>query len=45
MLDERQFEDLREIFPTLVLFGDPAQSWPRWATRARFDKLSEAEGS
>ena len=28
MLDERQFEDLKEIFPTLVLFGDPAQLPP-----------------
>jgi len=28
MLDERQFEDLREIFPTLLLFGDPAQLPP-----------------
>jgi exodeoxyribonuclease-5 len=28
MLDEKQFEDLREIFPTLVLFGDPAQLAP-----------------
>lgn len=28
MLDERQFNDLREIFPTLVLFGDPAQLAP-----------------
>ncbi len=28
MLDERQLEDLREIFPTLVLFGDPAQLAP-----------------
>lgn len=28
MLDDRQFEDLREIFPTLVLFGDPAQLAP-----------------
>ena len=28
MLDERQFEDLREIFPVLVLFGDPAQLAP-----------------
>ena len=25
MLDEKQFDDLREIFPLLVLFGDPAQ--------------------
>nr|WP_037278677.1 AAA family ATPase [Rubellimicrobium mesophilum] len=28
MLDDRQFEDLKEIFPTLVLFGDPAQLPP-----------------
>ncbi|MEM6636631.1 MAG: AAA family ATPase [Pseudomonadota bacterium] len=28
MLDERQFEDLKEIFPTLILFGDPAQLAP-----------------
>lgn len=28
MLDERQFEDLREIFPILILFGDPAQLAP-----------------
>ena len=28
MLDQRQFEDLREIFPTLILFGDPAQLAP-----------------
>ncbi|MBU2962061.1 AAA family ATPase [Citreicella sp. C3M06] len=28
MLDERQFDDLREIFPNLVLFGDPAQLAP-----------------
>jgi exodeoxyribonuclease-5 len=28
MLDKRQFEDLQEIFPTLVLFGDPAQLAP-----------------
>lgn len=28
MLDERQFEDLREIFPLLILFGDPAQLAP-----------------
>ena len=28
MLDETQFEDLKEIFPTLVLFGDPAQLAP-----------------
>ncbi len=28
MLDEKQLEDLQEIFPTLVLFGDPAQLAP-----------------
>jgi exodeoxyribonuclease-5 len=28
MLDDRQFDDLREIFPTLLLFGDPAQLPP-----------------
>ncbi|MCK8462965.1 AAA family ATPase [Aliiroseovarius sp. S1339] len=28
MLDEKQLSDLREIFPTLVLFGDPAQLAP-----------------
>ncbi|MFV0515162.1 MAG: ATP-dependent RecD-like DNA helicase [Jhaorihella sp.] len=28
MLDERQFDDLREIFPSLLLFGDPAQLAP-----------------
>ncbi|MQQ09191.1 AAA family ATPase [Epibacterium sp. SM1979] len=28
MLDDRQFDDLKEIFPNLVLFGDPAQLAP-----------------
>ena len=28
MLDEKQFADLQEIFPTLLLFGDPAQLPP-----------------
>jgi len=28
MLDEKQFDDLQEIFPTLLLFGDPAQLAP-----------------
>ena len=28
MLDDRQFEDLQEIFSTLILFGDPAQLAP-----------------
>ncbi|WP_284162631.1 AAA family ATPase [Frigidibacter sp. SD6-1] len=40
MLDERQFEDLREIFPTLVLFGDPAQLAPVGQSGEMvFDKL------
>jgi len=42
MLDERQFEDLREIFPTLVLFGDPAQLAPVGQSGEMvFDRLSE----
>ncbi|WP_319825737.1 ATP-dependent DNA helicase [Thalassovita sp.] len=28
MLDDKQFEDLKEVFPALVLFGDPAQLAP-----------------
>ncbi|MBJ3763945.1 AAA family ATPase [Maribius pontilimi] len=28
MLDKKQFQDLCEIFPTLILFGDPAQLAP-----------------
>jgi len=28
MLDERALEDLRKIFPTLILFGDPGQLAP-----------------
>ena len=28
MLDQKQFDDLKEIFPTLLLFGDPAQLAP-----------------
>ncbi|NNU78910.1 AAA family ATPase [Halovulum dunhuangense] len=28
MLDDRQFDDLQEIFSTLILFGDPAQLAP-----------------
>lgn len=43
MLDERQFEDLKEIFPTLVLFGDPAQLAPVGSSGEMvFDKLPEA---
>ncbi|WP_338549376.1 ATP-dependent DNA helicase [Roseovarius phycicola] len=28
MLDDKQFDDLKDIFPTLLLFGDPAQLAP-----------------
>ena len=41
MLDERQFDDLREIFPVLVLFGDPAQLAPVGQSGEMvFDKLA-----
>jgi len=41
MLDDRQFDDLREIFPTLLLFGDPAQLAPVNQSGAMvFDKLA-----
>lgn len=43
MLDERQLDDLREIFPTLVLFGDPAQLAPVGQSGSMvFDKLSDS---
>ncbi len=43
MLDQRQFDDLREIFPTLVLFGDPAQLAPVGQSGAMvFDTLGDA---
>ena len=32
MLDSKQFDDLKEIFPTLLLFGDPAQLPPVQST-------------
>ncbi len=42
MLDERQLTDLREIFPTLILFGDPAQLAPVGQSGEMvFDGLSE----
>ncbi|WP_306047320.1 ATP-dependent RecD-like DNA helicase [Nioella sp. MMSF_3534] len=42
MLDQKQFDDLREIFPTLVLFGDPAQLAPVGQSGEMvFDKLPE----
>ena len=43
MLDAKQFEDLDEIFPTLVLFGDPAQLAPvNQSGQMVFDGLPEA---
>ena len=43
MLDERQLDDLREIFPTLVLFGDPAQLAPVGQSGEMvFDRLGDA---
>ena len=40
MLDDKQLDDLREIFPTLVLFGDPAQLAPVNQSGAMvFDRL------
>jgi len=40
MLDQKQFDDLREIFPTLILFGDPAQLAPVGQSGEMvFDKL------
>lgn len=42
MLDERQFDDLKEIFPTLVLFGDPAQLAPvNQSGHMSFERLPE----
>jgi len=44
MLDDRQLDDLREIFPTLVLFGDPAQLAPVGQSGAMaFDRLPPAD--
>lgn len=43
MLDSRQFEDLKEIFPTLILFGDPAQLPPvKGDGKMVFDILPES---
>ncbi|MDA5095255.1 AAA family ATPase [Aliiroseovarius sp. KMU-50] len=42
MLDDKQFDDLREIFPTLILFGDPAQLAPVGQSGTMvFDKLGD----
>lgn len=44
MLDTRQFDDLQEIFPTLMLFGDPAQLAPVKQSGAMvFDTLDPAK--
>lgn len=44
MLDDRQFEDLRRIFPRLILFGDPAQLPPVERPDAMvFDRLAPAQ--
>lgn len=43
MLDQRQFDDLREIFPSLILFGDPAQLAPVGQSGEMvFDKLPDS---
>ncbi|SLN22369.1 ATP-dependent RecD-like DNA helicase [Roseovarius litorisediminis] len=43
MLDDKQFEDLKEIFPTLLLFGDPAQLAPvKQSGSMVFDDLPSA---
>jgi exodeoxyribonuclease-5 len=40
MLDDKQYDDLREIFPTLVIFGDPAQLAPvNQSGRMVFDRF------
>ncbi len=42
MLDDRQFEDLQQIFSTLILFGDPAQLAPVGQSGAMaFDGVSD----
>ncbi len=44
MLDDRQLDDLKEIFSTLVLFGDPAQLAPVGQSgNMSFDKLPEKQ--
>ena len=43
MLDARQLDDLKEIFPTLILFGDPAQLAPVGQSGEMvFDRLPDA---
>lgn len=44
MLDARQLDDLREIFPTLILFGDPAQLAPVGQSGEMvFDRLPDGQ--
>lgn len=44
MLDERQLADLKEVFPTLFLFGDPAQLPPvQGGDGMVFDTLPEEQ--
>jgi exodeoxyribonuclease-5 len=44
MLDQKQLDDLRAIFPTLLLFGDPAQLAPVGQSGEMvFDRLPEAQ--
>jgi exodeoxyribonuclease-5 len=44
MLDDRQFADLQEIFPTLILFGDPAQLAPvNQSGTMVFDKIPPSD--
>ena len=44
MLDAEQFKDLQEIFPTLVVFGDPAQLAPvSQSGEMVFDALPEPQ--
>ena len=46
MLDDRQFEDLQEIFSTLILFGDPAQLAPVGQSGAMaFDNIKSTRTS
>jgi len=42
MIDDKQLEDLREIFSTLIMFGDPAQLAPVMQSgNMSFDRLPE----
>ena len=43
MLDDRQFEDLKDIFPNLIVFGDPAQLAPvNQSGQMVFEQLPES---